>query len=76
MRARRGVDVGSDHHIVTANIKLKLMQSSSQCRIKRFDTDKLKVTKTKQDFKLELKNRFQTLQNIETEEVDDEHCKM
>ncbi|XP_052080744.1 uncharacterized protein LOC127718727 [Mytilus californianus] len=77
VRVRRGADVGSDHHLVTANIKLKLMRASEPCRVQRFDTGKLRHMKTNHDFKLELKNRFQLLEqrksnNMEESETVDE----
>lgn len=60
---KRGVDVGSNHHLVTANIKLNLMNVAPKCNIRRIDTEKLKDNKVRQDFTLELKNRFQVLQH-------------
>ncbi|CAG2230875.1 unnamed protein product [Mytilus edulis] len=62
VRVRRGADVGSDHHFVTANIQLKLMSASEHCRVQRFDTGKLRRIKTNHDFKLQLKNRFLVLE--------------
>lgn len=59
---KRGADVGSDHHLVTANIKLKLMKVAPKSIIRRIDTGKIKVNKVRQDFRLEFKNRFQVLQ--------------
>ena len=68
VRVRRGADVGSDHHLVSSNIKLKLMKITPKCYIKIFDTGKLNDIKMEQDFKLELKNRFQILQNSDINE--------
>lgn len=59
---RRGANIGSDHHLVTANIYLKLYKALSPNRIERFDTGKLRDIKTNHDFKLERKNRFQLLE--------------
>ena len=56
VRARRGADIGSDHHLVTAIIKLKLMKVTPRSTIKKFDIGKLRTSKAKQDFKLELRN--------------------
>lgn len=39
---KRGADVGSDHYLVTANIKLKLMKVAPKSIIRRIDTGKLK----------------------------------
>ncbi|XP_071136879.1 craniofacial development protein 2-like [Mytilus edulis] len=71
VRVRRGADVGSDHHLVTANIKLKLMRASEPCRVQRFDTGKLRHMKTNHDFKLELKNRFQLLEQLKSNNTED-----
>ena len=65
VRVRRGADVGSDHHLVTANVKLKLMKQATPYRIRRFDTGKLRDPKKKHEFRLELKNRFRILEDLE-----------
>ena len=65
VKVRRGADVGSDHHLVVAAVQLKLRKTGRQMNtLRRFDTDKLKDTKTRSTFILELKNRFQALQNL------------
>lgn len=53
---KRGADVGSDHHLVSANIKLTLMNVPPKSLIRRIDTGKLKDNNVRQDFRLELKN--------------------
>lgn len=63
IRVKRGADVGSDHHLVSANIKLTLMNVPPKSLIRRIDTGKLKDNNVRQDFRLELKNRFQVLQH-------------
>jgi hypothetical protein len=67
----RGENVTSDHHLVVANIKLKLKKSSTHVNVKRtFDVGELQNPKIQQEFKLEIKNRFQLLENIITEDTD------
>ena len=44
VRARRGADVGSDHHLVTAIIKLTLMKVTPRSTIKKFDIGKLRTS--------------------------------
>ena len=45
VRVRRGADVGNDHHLVVANIKLKLRRTITPTNLtKRFDILKLKDT--------------------------------
>ena len=71
VRVKRGAEVGSDHHLVTAFIKLKLR--SAGCRMtaqRHVDTEKLRDPKMKSAFVLQVKNRFQALQNSEEEVTD------
>ena len=59
---RRGADVGSDHHLVTAMVQLKLLRSrKSTCHQRRFDVSKLKNYDTRNQLCIELCNRFETL---------------
>ena len=62
VRAFRGADVFSDHHLITATVKLKLrkMKKQSEQR-KQLDSTKLKCPSLKQQFVLEIRNRFQAL---------------
>ncbi|XP_071484953.1 craniofacial development protein 2-like [Diadema antillarum] len=69
MRVRRGADVGIDHPLVVADIKLKLKRAErQQIPRRRFDFDRLRDPKVKSAFTLELRNRFQALQDLEVEE--------
>lgn len=58
------------------------MNVAPKCNLRRIDTEKLKDDKVRQDFRLELKNRFQVLQHYgdENGEVVDEQwgrfCKL
>ena len=71
VRARRGADIGSDHHLVIAKIKMRLSARKTQPnpRIK-FNVRKLKQQDTKQAFQISLYNRFQVLQTEEQETVE------
>ena len=63
---RRGADVGSDHHLVTATLKLKLRKNTtSKTGRQQFDVDKLHDMKTKNTFTIQLKNKFQALADME-----------
>ena len=68
MRNKRGADIGSDHHLVVANFKLKIQvhkQRTKQLR-KRYGIRGLEEEKkTRELFKLELANRFQLLTDME-----------
>lgn len=57
-----GANVFSDHHLITATVKLKLRKVKKQNQQrKQLDTTKLKCPSTKQQFVLEVRNRFQAL---------------
>ena len=66
VRVRRGADVGSDHHLVTATVKLKLRKNGQRnSRQHRFDVKKLRDPKARSAFVLQLKNKFQALADDE-----------
>ena len=60
----RGADVGSDHYLIIAKVKLKLrkVRTGNKTRL-RFDTEKLKDPATQHRFQISLQNRFRILQN-------------
>ena len=76
VRAKRGADVGSDHHLVIAKLKMKLTakkrQQETDCR-KRFDVSKLQSQDNRKIFQVTLKNRFEALQTEETDPDSVEH---
>ena len=58
----RGADVASDHNLLVAVLSLKLRRARRrQGREHQFDSSKLKDDRIRQDFRRELKNRFQIL---------------
>ena len=73
-RAMRGADANSDHHLVLARLKLKL------CRVKRerkdgrklYDTMKLRDQQIKEQFRIEVRNRFEALANNEDDSNEDD----
>ena len=74
--------IGSDHHLVVSNFKLKIQahkQRTKQLR-KRYDISRLKDDKKIQElFKLELRNRFQILtdmERVENETIDEKWRKI
>jgi len=66
VRTKRGADIGSDHHLVVAKLKMRLSARKKQqnSRVK-FDVAKLRTPEIREAFQLALHNRFQAL---ETEE--------
>ena len=78
VRVCRGADVNSDHYLIKAKIKLKLRATTTKKQQRKvFDTYRLRTPETRQEFTIELKNRFKALEskveedqnNIETEWV-------
>ncbi|XP_071042993.1 craniofacial development protein 2-like [Parasteatoda tepidariorum] len=67
VRAMRGADVGSDHYLILAILKLKLRKSPKKTGHKRisYDIAKLKAKECRQEFSIELKNRFELLKEEE-----------
>ena len=69
VRAMRGVDVGSDHHLLVATLKLKLKrcQSQQQARTK-YNVAHLRDPSVAEAFQINLRNWFQALEDIEDED--------
>ncbi|XP_047117394.1 uncharacterized protein LOC124798156 [Schistocerca piceifrons] len=63
VRNRRGADVGSDHHLVLAEFRLKIVANRTKLnhRCKKIEVARLKDQQIKETFALELQNRFQVL---------------
>src|SRR5579871_154650 len=64
VKVKRGADVGSDHHLIIALLRLKIKKGYMKNRtIKsiRFNVDRLKEEKTATQFSVELKNKFKVL---------------
>lgn len=69
IRNKRGADVGSDHHLMLAKIRLKISKVKDQTnRVNpKYDINKLQNNEIKAQFQLELKNTFTPLLEIENE---------
>ena len=66
VRVRRGADASSDHHLVTAKVRLKLRAAGAHKHTTpRYDISRLQDARTKNAFVLQLRNRFQALSNID-----------
>ena len=62
VRAKRGADVGSDHHLVVAKLKLKLAPvRKAKSHRRRYDAGKLKMDDLRHEFQLKFQNRFELL---------------
>ena len=69
VRTFRGADIGSDHQLVLATVKLKLKAKIKREHLIRYDTQKLLDLDIKAEFNLECRNRFAILETLN----DDEH---
>jgi len=63
VRKKRGADIGSDHHLMIANFRFKILAARKTCetRQKKYNVQKLQKPSIKEEFKSELKNRFSVL---------------
>ena len=64
IRGYRGADVGSDHNLMAAKIRLKLKRNRKANKAPLnpvFDSEKLRLREFNQAFKLEMRNRFEAL---------------
>ncbi|VDP84548.1 unnamed protein product [Schistosoma mattheei] len=70
VRTRRAADIASDHHLVLANLKLKLKKNwtTGQTALQMFNTAFLRDADKFNKFKIALNNRFQALQDLLKEE--------
>lgn len=75
VRNRRGADIDSDHHLVVAEVRLKIAVArvaGGPGKVgRRFEVGKLNDPDTRKSFQLELRNRFATLDTA-TDSLDEE----
>ena len=70
---RRGADVGSDHYLVETRLKLKLKGNPRGKKGQgRLDTQKLAAEEMLVKYNVEVRNRFQALEDLEEEENADQ----
>ncbi|XP_063416382.1 craniofacial development protein 2-like [Mytilus trossulus] len=69
-RAMRGADIGSDHKLLKCKLRIKLKKYKivTDTSRKIFDTTKLQRPEIRKAFSIELKNRFQLLDQLEDRE--------
>ena len=72
VRVKRGADAASDHHLVLATLKLKLKANRTQeaNRRQKYNVNLLKNMEMREDFKLELSNKFHALQDLCEDETE------
>jgi hypothetical protein len=71
VRNKRGADIGSDHHLMVADFRLKILatRKKSETRRKKYNEQKLQTPSVRDEFKLELKTKFSVL-SIQNETTD------
>ena len=70
---RKGADVVSDHYLVETRLKLKLKGCPREkVGRTRFDTQKLADEEIRIKYNIEVRNRFQVLEDLEVEENADQ----
>ena len=71
VRTKRGADVSSDHHLLVAKIKLKLLgKKRTKAKRWKFNIGRLKDPKIVTEYQLSLRNRFSALQHLNEYEED------
>ena len=69
VKVKRGADVGSDHHLVTAILKLKLRSTGTKVIIrKQFNTERLRSSRVQKEYTVKLENRFKVLQDLQEDD--------
>ena len=70
-RALRGPDIGSDHNLLKINFKVKLsVKTGNKCNEKKM-VNIFQNPKWKQEYAIEINNKFETLENLDDEDSND-----
>ena len=72
MRIFRRADFGTDHYLVVAEVREILAGSKGATQKfngERFNLKKLNVLKASKQYQIEIKNRFEALENLSDDEV-------
>ena len=66
---KRGADVGSDHHLLLATVKLQLRRNPIKMEEKgqRYNTARLRNPDVSKNFSIAVKNKYEALSNIDEE---------
>ena len=72
-RVKRGADVGSDHHLLMATVKIRLARQMKSKQIRtKFDVGRLSDRKTSDSFGITLANKYDALYNASDNEDEEE----
>ena len=71
MGSFRGADCGTDHYLVIATVRKKLAvgkQTAQRVDRKRFNLRKLNESEVREQYQIEITNRFAALENSDDDE--------
>jgi hypothetical protein len=70
---KRGADIGSGLQLVVASFQMKITANKKKHGImrKRLDVKKLENAQLKQEYKMELRNRFEALNHSEEKDIEE-----
>ena len=69
VKAVRGTDVGSDHQLVLAKLRLKLRRTSKKGSYPLYDSQRLRCETVRRQFTLELRNKFDVLDTLPVDDI-------
>jgi hypothetical protein len=72
VRNKRGADINSDHHLVIADFRMRILANTKKfekCN-KRYDVHKLRKEQLRKEFKIQLQNRYEALSYEGEEDVE------
>ena len=76
IRALRGPDIGSDHNLLKINFKMKLrVKTGNKYNEKRKMVNIFQNPKWKQEYAIEINNKFKILENLDDEDIIDNDIK-
>ena len=76
VKAVRGADVGSDHHLVLAKLSLKLRRTSKKGSDPLYDSQHLRCETVRRQFTLELRNKFDVLDTLPADDINASYDKL
>ena len=76
VKVTRGTDVGSDHHLLLGEMKLKLKKANKNSTEQLFDSQRLRNPNVKDQFAVELRNRYDIMKAIPVDDLSEQLYKI